>query len=178
MTLPSGTVTFLFTDIEGSTTRWDRHEAAMRPALARHDTLLRESIATHSGQIFKMVGDGFYAVFTTAQDAVAAALLAQQKLVAEPWDDDLGGVRVRMAVHTGAVEMRDGDYYGPAPNRIARLLSIGHGGQALLSQPTYELVRDQLPAGADLRDLDLHRLKDLQRPEHCLLYTSPSPRDS
>ncbi len=173
-TLPTGTVTFLFTDIEGSSARWEKHEAAMSPALARHDALLRESFAAHGGHAFKTVGDAFCAVFATAPDAVAAALLAQQKLVAEPWDAALGGVRVRMAVHTGAAEMREADYFGPPLNRVARLLSIGHGGQALLSQPTFELVRDHLPAGADLRDLDLHRLKDLQRPEHVYQLLHPA----
>ena len=166
MNLPSGTVTFLFTDIEGSTTRWDRHEHAMGSALARHDTLLRESIAAHNGHVFKTVGDAFCAVFPTAPEALAAALTAQQKLVAEPWHQDLEGVRVRMALHTGVAEQREGDYFGTTLNRVARLLATGHGGQTLLSQATYELVRDHLPYGADLRDLELHRLKDLQRPEH------------
>ena len=166
MNLPNGTVTFLFTDIEGSTTRWDRHEQAMGSALARHDTLLRESIAARNGHVFKTVGDAFCAVFPTAPDALAAALSAQQKLAAEPWHQDLDGVRVRMALHTGAAEQREGDYFGTTLNRVARLLATGHGGQALLSQATYELVRDHLPRGADLRDLELHRLKDLQRPEH------------
>ena len=132
-TLPSGTVTFLFTDIEGSTARWDRHEAAMGPALARHDTLLRESVAAHGGHVFKTVGDAFCAVFATAPDAVAAALLAQRKLAAEPWHGDLGGLRARMAVHTGAAEERDADYFGPPLNRVARLLAARHGPRGVTS---------------------------------------------
>ena len=163
---PTGTVTFLFTDIEGSTTRWEHQRQAMQAALARHDTILREAIEAHGGHVFKTVGDAFYAVFSTAPDAVDAALQAQALLQRESWDEMLGPLRVRMAVHTGAAEERDGDYFGPPLNRVARLLSAGHGGQILLSTVSQELVRDQLPAGAELLDLHEHRLKDLIRPEH------------
>ncbi|MDQ5853440.1 MAG: tetratricopeptide repeat protein [Chloroflexota bacterium] len=164
--LPTGTVTFLFTDIEGSTTRWEQHRAAMQTALARHDTILRDAIEGQGGTVFKTVGDGFYAVFTTATDALAAALAAQQALQQEPWPEVLGPVRVRMALHTGTAEQRAGDYFGPSLNRVARLLNTGHGGQTLLSVATHGLLRDQLPAGMELRDLGEHRLKDLQQPEH------------
>jgi predicted ATPase/class 3 adenylate cyclase len=154
---PSGTVTFLFTDVEGSTHRWERDRTSMATALARHDGLLREAIATHGGTVFKTVGDAFCAAF-------AAVLAAQRALAAEPWGE-VGPVRVRMALHAGRTEERDGDYFGPPLNRVAGLLATGHGGQVLLSLAAAELTRDELPDGAALRDLGEHRLKDLQRPE-------------
>jgi predicted ATPase/class 3 adenylate cyclase len=174
MTLPTGTVTFLFTDIEGSTARWDEQTEAMRAALARHDALLREAIARHGGVVFKTWGDAFCAAFATATDALAAAMAAQRAL-----GEDVGArepaldagpapsipLRVRMALHTGIADERDGDYFGPPLNRVARLLAAGHGGHVLLSLPTAELVRDHLPPGAALRDLGEHRLRDLLRPE-------------
>ncbi len=171
--LPTGTVTFLFTDIEGSTTRWEHHGAAMQAALARHDAILREVIEGHAGYVFKTVGDAFYAVFTTAPDALQAALAAQHALQAEAWDEATGPLRVRIALHTGAAEQREGDYFGPPLNRVARLLSAGYGGQILLSTVTQELVRDQLPAGTELRDLGEHRLKDLIRPERVFQVVAP-----
>jgi len=163
--LPGGTVTFLFTDIEGSTTRWEQQSEAMRVALTRHDTLLRAAIHAHGGTVFKTMGDSFHAVFRAAADAVAAAVDAQRRLQAESWEE-IGGLRVRMALHTGAAELRDGDYYGTTLNRVARLTSIGHGGQILLSEATAALARDDLAAGVSLLDLGQHRLKDLTRPEH------------
>src|ERR1043165_2557029 len=150
--LPSGTVTFLLTDVEGSTARWEGHPEAMRAALARHDALLRAAVSEHGGHVVKTTGDGFHAVFNRATDAVAAALEGQRQLQGEPWDG-IGGLRVRMALHTGATEERDGDYYGPELNRAARLLATGHGGQVLLSDVTAGLVRDDLPDGVDLLDL-------------------------
>jgi predicted ATPase/class 3 adenylate cyclase len=162
--LPTGTVTFLFTDIEGSTTRWEHQPEAMAVALARHDTLLRGTIQEHGGYVVKTMGDAFHAAFARAPDAVAAALDAQRRLQAEPWGE-IGSPRVRMGLHTGVAEERDGDYYGPTLNRAARLMSAGHGGQVLLSQATYELVRDTLSEGTALVDLSEHRLKDLIRPE-------------
>jgi class 3 adenylate cyclase len=161
---PTGTVTFLFTDIEGSTKMWERHPEAMQSALSRHDDILREALEDRGGYVFKTVGDAFCAAFPTASDALETALLAQRALVEEPWGET-GPLRVRMALHTGAAEERGGDYFGPPLNRVARLLSAGHGGQVLLSLPTQELVRDQLPAGVGIRDLGEHRLKDLFRPE-------------
>ena len=170
---PTGTVTFLFTDIEGSTTRWEHQRQAMQQALARHDAILREAIAAHGGHVFKTVGDAFYAVFTTAPDAIDAALGAQALLQRESWDAALGELRVRIALHTGTAEERDGDYFGQPLNRVARLLGVGHGGQILLSAATHELVRDQLPTGAELRDLGEHRLKDLIRPERIFQLVAP-----
>jgi predicted ATPase/class 3 adenylate cyclase len=166
--LPCGTVTFLFTDIEGSTSRWERQPEAMRRALARHDAILRAAILAHGGHVVKTMGDAFHAAFSRPLDGVLAALEGQHRLGAEPWDEigpGLGGLRVRMALHTGAAEERDGDYYGPELNRAARLLSTGHGGQVLLSSVTAGLVRDALPGDVSLLDLGEHRLKDLVRPE-------------
>jgi predicted ATPase/class 3 adenylate cyclase len=161
---PTGTVTFLFTDIEGSTKLWEDNAPAMQAALARHDELLRLAIEEHGGYLFKTVGDAFCCAFPTAPDALEAALEAQRLLLKERWGESTT-LRVRMALHIGAAEEREGDYFGPPVNRVARLLSAAHGGQVLLSLPTHEMVRDQLPAGMSLTDLGEHRLKDLFRPE-------------
>jgi predicted ATPase/class 3 adenylate cyclase len=170
--LPSGTVTFLFTDIEGSTRLWEQHSEAMRHVLTRHDVLLRQAIERHNGHVFKTIGDAFYAAFSTASEALGAALSAQQALQAEARGAGRP-LQVRMALHTGAVEHRDSDYFGQPLNRIARLLSIGHGGQVLLSLATEELVRDVLPEGVYLHDLGPHRLRDLTRPEQVFLLLHP-----
>ena len=162
---PTGTVTFLFSDIEGSTRRWEHQQAAMRAALMRHDAILRGAIEGNGGHVFKTVGDAFCAAFATAPQALDAALAAQCALHAEDWGE-IGPLGVRIALHTGVAEERNGDYFGPTLNRVARLLAAGHGGQILLSSATHELVRDRLPAGAELRDLGEHRLRDLERPEH------------
>ena len=169
---PTGTVTFLFTDIEGSTKMWERSPPAMHRALARHDEILREAIEEQEGYLFKTVGDVFCAAFPTAPDALEAALSAQRTLFADEWPQT-GPLRVRMALHTGAAEERDGDYFGPPVNRVARLLSAVHGGQVLLSLPTHEMVRDQLPAEAALVDLGERLLKDLFRPERVFQLTAP-----
>ncbi len=167
--LPGGTFTFLFTDIEGSTRLWEKFPEAMKLALARHDTILREAIEARNGQVFKTVGDAFCAVFTSAPQAILAALIAQRMLQAEARRGDAEDgpiIKVRMGLHTGEVEMRDNDYFGPPLNRVARLMSAGHGGQVLLSAATHELIRRQLPHGAELRDMGEHNLKDLSEPEH------------
>jgi predicted ATPase/class 3 adenylate cyclase len=169
---PSGTVTFLFSDIEGSTERWERDRNAMAAAVARHDTLLRAMLESHGGYIFKTVGDAFCAAFSTAGDAITAALDAQRALVAEDFSS-VDGMRVRIALHTGAAEERDGDYFGPAVNRIARLLAIGHGGQVLLSGAAAELLQGDMPPRSNLRDLGGHRLKDLSHPEHVYQLIAP-----
>jgi len=171
-TLPEGTLTFLFTDIVGSTTMWEAHPQAMAPALARHDAILQQIITASGGIVFKTVGDAVHAVFTTAPDALDAAFAAQHALHNEPWGVT-GPLRVRMAIHTGAADMRDGDYFGPPLNRIARMLAAGHGGQILLSHATAELVRDRLPPGTSLVDLGAHQLKDLSRPEQIFQLVSP-----
>ncbi len=161
---PTGTVTFLFTDIEGSTKMWEQHPEAMKNALACHDALLRLAIEENNGYAFKTVGDAFCAAFSTAPEALAAALNAQRALAAEPWGET--PIKVRMALHVGAAQERDGDYFGPPLNRVARLLAAGYGGQTLLSAAAEELVRVYLPQGVELRDMGERRLKDLTRPEH------------
>ena len=164
MEFPSGTVTFLFTDIEGSTRLWEQHPEAMRVALARHDYLLRQAIEANNGTVVKSTGDGLLAAFATAPDGVTAALALQQAILAETWPEPIH-LQVRAALHVGTAEYREGDYYGSALNRAARLMAVGHGGQVLLSQATYELVRDSLPVGANLQNMGEHRLRDLGRPE-------------
>lgn len=172
MELPRGTVTFLFTDIEGSSKLWEQHPEAMSAVLAEHNALLRRVIESHRGYIFKLWGDAVYAAFDTAIDALSAAVEAQRELMRRSWGE-LGSLRVRMALHTGMAEVRDGDYVGPTLNRCARLLSAAHGGQILLSAATEELVRDSLPKDVSLRSLGFHRLKDLQRPEHIFQVIHP-----
>jgi predicted ATPase/class 3 adenylate cyclase len=169
---PTGTVTFLFTDIEGSTQMWEQDAQAMQRALSRHDEILRDAIEERGGYVFKTVGDAFCAAFPTAPEALEAALSAQRALLGEEWQE-AEPLRVRMALHTGATEERDGDYFGPPLNRVARLLSAAHARQVLLSLPTQELVRDQLPAATELRDLGEHRLKDLFRPERVFQLVAP-----
>src|SRR5918911_2004611 len=138
---PTGTVTFLFTDIEGSTRLWERSPEAMQRALARHDQILRDAVEERGGYVFKTVGDAFCCAFSTANEALEATLEAQRTLFAEEWGVE-GGVRVRIALHTGVAEERDQDYFGPPLNRAARLLAVGYGGQILLSRATQELVCD------------------------------------
>ncbi|HMA36178.1 MAG TPA: tetratricopeptide repeat protein [Chloroflexia bacterium] len=161
---PSGTVTFLFTDIEGSTRLWEEYPAAMRGALARHDRLVRQAIEAHGGYVFKTIGDAFCAAFAQAHPAVLAAVAAQQALAGEPWGET-GPLRARMALHSGVAELREGDYFGPPLNRVARLRDAGHGGQVLLSAVTRTLAQDYLPPALGLRDLGAHHLKDLAAAE-------------
>jgi predicted ATPase/class 3 adenylate cyclase len=163
--IPSGTITFLFTDIVGSTKLWERQPEVMKVALARHDALLRLSIEQYGGYVFKTIGDAFCAAFASATDAVEAALNAHRVLRAEPWPAEIETIRIRAALHTGIADERNGDYFGPPLNRVARLLSAGHGDQTLISLATQELVRGNLPQGVRLLDLGEHRLKDLFRPE-------------
>jgi predicted ATPase/class 3 adenylate cyclase len=163
---PSGTVTFLFTDIEGSTRLWEQYPEKMKAAHHRQEAILLEAIEAHGGYAYKMIGDAFQAAFHTAPQALEAALDAQRALHSEPWEKiGIGDLRVRMGIHTGITEEREGDYTGPVLNRVARLMSAGHGGQILISLATQELVRDHLPSGVTLLDLGEHRLKDLTRPE-------------
>lgn len=175
---PTGTITFLFTDIEGSTRLWQAQPGSMAHVLRRHDQLLREVMTGHEGYIFKTVGDAFCCAFPAAQQGLAAALAAQRTLAREPWPADIGALRVRMALHTGTADERDGDYFGPTLNRIARLLAAGHGGQVLLSAVTAGLVRDGLPPTVSLVDLGYHRLKDLTEGEIIYqLVADDLPRD-
>src|SRR5262245_31369850 len=134
----------------------------MRAALARHDEILREAIGAHGGTVVKTTGDGVHAAFASAHAAVAAAADAQRALHAEPWANPTP-LRVRMGLHTGEAELRDGDYYGSALNRAARLMGAAHGGQIVISRATEELARDDLPSDLELVDLGDHRLRDLHR---------------
>ena len=170
---PTGTITFLFTDIEGSTKLWQDQPQAMQSALARHDALLRQAVELHDGFLIKTTGDGVYAAFATASDALAAALAAQCALQTELWDLT-APISVRMGLHTGSAEEREGDYYGAVINRVARLMAVGHGGQTLLSDVTQALTRDLLPPAASLLALGEHRLKDLSRPEPVFQLLHPS----
>ncbi len=173
--LPSGTVTFLFTDLEGSTKLWEHYPGAMKTALARHDELLRQAIEEHGGHVIKTTGDGFHAVFDAGADGVAAALAAQQSLSRAPWEEvKPHSLRARMGLHTGEAQERSGDYYGPTLNRAARLMSVANGGQTLMSTTTAELVRDRLPEGASIKDLGEHRLRDLVRSEHVFQLVHPA----
>lgn len=173
---PVGTVSFVFTDIEGSTHRWEHHPDAMRKALPRHEVLLRAAIETYDGYVFKTVGDAFCAAFDDPRQAVHAAVEVQRTIAAEDWSSFGAGfepLHVRVGIHTGTAEMRHGDYFGPSLNRVARLEAAGHGGQVLLSLVTRQLVRGQLPDGATLVDLGEHRLKDLVHAEHVFQLLAP-----
>jgi predicted ATPase/class 3 adenylate cyclase len=175
--MPAATVTFLFTDIEGSTQLWERRQQAMQAPLARHDALMRQATLDHNGQIVKMTGDGCHAAFASALDGTLAAIQAQQVLAAEAWPEIApDALRVRMGLYAGEAEARAGDYYGSSVNRAARLMSAAHGGQILISRAAADLLRDRLPAGAALRDLGEQRLKDLTRPEQILQLIAPGLR--
>ena len=156
--------TFLFTDIEGSTRLWETHAAVMGTALAQHDRLLRSSIENRDGSVIKTTGDGILAVFDGPVAALEAALAAQRALRDATWGET-GPLRVRMALHSGSAESRDGDYFGPALNRVARILAIAHGGQIVCSSVAAVLAREALPAAVGLVDLGSHRLRDIDRPE-------------
>src|SRR5919199_4576143 len=172
--LPTGTVTYLFTDIAGSTTLWERQPDATGAALARHDALVEGIVAEHGGTVVRPRGEGDsrFAVFARATDAVLAATALQQALAAEPWPTPTP-LQVRIALHTGEADLREGDYYGTVVNRCARLRAVAHGEQTLLSQATYDLVCDHPLGDVGFRDLGVHRLKDLQRPEHIFQLVVP-----
>jgi len=140
---PNAAVTFLLTDIEGSTKLWEEHPETMKSALRRHDDIVRRAIEAHDGYVFKTVGDSFFAVFASPWNALSAGVDAQTALQAEAWGE-VGPLRVRMALHTGSAQERDGDFFGPTVNRVARLLSTAHGGQVLISRATAEQVQEAL----------------------------------
>ncbi len=143
---PTGTVTFLFTDVQGSTRLWQQHPEAMAVALARHDEIMRAAISAHRGYVFSTAGDAFAASFARPGDAIDAAVEAQQGLAAETWSPDVS-ILVRMGIHTGEAVERGGDYFGPTLNLGARIMSAGHGGQVLISATTASLlVPSTLPA--------------------------------
>jgi predicted ATPase/class 3 adenylate cyclase len=156
---PTGTVSFLLTDIESSTRLWEDYPAQMAAALARHDEIVRSAITERRGYVFGTSGDGFNAAFWTADEALDAAIAAQKCLSTEAWPEPIG-VAVRMGIHTGTTDERDGDYFGPTMNRAARLMAAGHGGQILLSAAAAQLVES-----SELTDLGEQRLKDLASPE-------------
>jgi len=168
---------FLFTDIEGSTTLWEKFPERMRGALAQHDLILRGTIEARTGRVFKTVGDSFFAVFPAAGDAVAAAADLQHRLLAETWTEVGESLRVRIAIHAGPAESRDGDYFGPTLNRLARILASAHGGQIVLSKAVVDLLGSRLRATAKLIDLGEHRLRDLVRPEHIFQYIERGLRE-
>jgi class 3 adenylate cyclase len=172
--LPSGTVTFLFTDIECSLQFWQDHPDQMDVNLARHAEVLRKAIESHHGYVFKTIGDAFCAAFTSAGEALQAAVAAQGNLSAQDWGE--APIRVRMGLHTGKAGIQaDGDYSGYASlSFVQRLMSCGHGGQTLLSQETCGLVQDELPPGVSLRDLGQHCLKDLNHPVHIYQVNIPN----
>jgi predicted ATPase/class 3 adenylate cyclase/DNA-binding CsgD family transcriptional regulator len=173
--LPAGTVTFLLTDIEGSTALWETEPTAMADAVARHYHLIDEAVAAWGGvrPVEQGEGDSAVAAFGRASDAVTAAVALQRALAAEMWPTTRP-LRVRMAIHTGEARFRDaGNYMGEAIIRAARLRSIAHGGQILVSAPAHAVAVDRLGDQIAFRDLGVHRLKDLARPEHVLQVCAP-----
>jgi len=162
---PEGTLTFLLTDLVASTRAWEASPAGMREAMTRHDRIVSRCLKRHHGEDGGRAGDSVLAIFHRAGDGASCALALQREFAAEPWPQGTR-LRTRIALHTGEVQHREGRYYGQALNRCARLLATCHGGQVLISQATEQLLLDELPAGATLWDLGLHRLKDLTRPEH------------
>ena len=165
---PTGTVTFLFTDIESSTHLWERSPDAMRSALARDDDIVRRAIDANGGYVFSTGGDGFAAAFQRTTSAVEAAAIAQRALEAQVWPDDIR-LRIRIGIHTGECTERDGDYFGSAVNRAARLMGIAHGGQTVMSSAVQEI----LPPDVPVLDLGEHRLRDLAQPEHVFQLCDP-----
>lgn len=162
---PQGTLTFLFTDIVGSTKLWEKFPQTMGAALARHDELIRAAVAEHRGHVFKTVGDALCVSFATPGEAVQAAIDAQKALMAASWET-IGALAVRMGIHTGTAEFRDGDYFGGTLNRVARIEAAAHGQQILISQITCDLLRDEDLTGIEYKSLGDHRLRNLERPEH------------
>jgi predicted ATPase/class 3 adenylate cyclase/DNA-binding CsgD family transcriptional regulator len=172
MEFPSGPVTLLFADIEGSVRLWEADPEGMADASGRYNRIVREQIGVAGGHVFQTVGDAFRAVFTDPFAALASAVAVQRAADTEPWPPGLP-VRARIALHSGACEERDGHYSGPVANRAARLLAVGHGGQVLVTGTTYELLAGRPPAGIGFRDLGEHRLKDLSRAERVFQVTGP-----
>ncbi len=171
--LPTGIVTFLFTDIQGSTSLWERDPEAMRGALAIHNRIVDEAIQAHGGTAFKFIGDAYQVAFNSPHQAVNAALQAQRRLIGAQWGTT-GPLRVRIGIHTGPAEVSGDDYaVGHTLNRVARIMSAGHGGQILLSGSTAVLLKENLPPGVQLQDLGEHLLKGLSRPEQIFQVLAP-----
>ncbi len=162
---PSGTVTFLLTDVEDSTRLWDQHPLQMREALEQHDTLLAAAIYANGGYVFTTAGDSFAAAFQAAEAAAHAALDIQTAIASVSWDPTTP-IRVRIGLHTGEAHERGGDYFGPAVNRAARIEAAGHGQQALISGVTAKVLAGSTTTDWELTDLGHHGLKGLTQPEH------------
>lgn len=171
----SGAVTFLFTDVEGSTRLWETEPQRMRPAMARHDVIVRAAVDSNRGTVVKMTGDGIHAAFDQPLEALLAAVEIQLALAAADSTDSTL-LAVRCGLHSGNDERRDNDFFGPAVNRAARIMSAAHGGQLLLSQAVAERVSDGLPAGVALHDLGSVRLRDLTTPERIYQLVHPQLR--
>lgn len=169
---PQGTVTFVFTDIVGSTRLWELHPAAMGTAVRLHDDILRGILTASGGHIFKTVGDAFCVAFADPLAALTAAATVQRSLAEAAWDET-GPLLVRIGIHTGSAESRDNDYFGGTLNRAARIEAAAHGGQILVSGITRALTLDNLPDTFHLRDLGEQRLKSLERPEHLFQLAGP-----
>src|ERR1700681_2008148 len=177
--LPQGTLTFMLTDLVGSTRAWESAPAAMREAMAGHDRIVDECLTQHHGTEVPSgrAGDSILAVFPRAADAATGALWLQRAFAAERWPVGVE-LEIRVALHSGEAELRQGQYHGQVLNRCARLLATCHGGQVLLTSVTEQLLVDELPPKIELRDLGLHRLKDLARPEHVFeLVDANHPRE-
>ncbi|WP_081609755.1 adenylate/guanylate cyclase domain-containing protein [Mesorhizobium sp. STM 4661] len=159
----SATLAFLFTDIEGSTDRWERLPTAMQVAIERHDLILSRAVKNAGGRIFKRVGDAVHAVFPQAFAALCAAIEAQRALHDDGFQD-VEDLKVRMAIHIGAVQTRDDDFFGPPLNRLSRMVAAAHGGQILVSDAASIMI-DNLPDGAALLDLGQHLLRDVATPQ-------------
>ena len=162
--LPTGTVTFMFTDIEGSTRLLQRAGESYPDLLAEHNQILREAIAAGGGTEVQTEGDGFFAVFPTAAGALRATVQAQRGLASHAWPEE-SVIRVRVGLHTGEGVLSDGKYVGLEVHRAARIAAAGHGGQVLISDTTHALAESVMPAGVRVRDLGRHRLKDIENPE-------------
>lgn len=176
--LPTGTVTFLLTDIEGFTRRWEWEGERFRTALALHHALLRRQFQRHGGHEIKEAGDSFIAVFGSAGDALACSVAAQRALAAQEWPEELAPVKVRMALHVGDVELEDGEYRGLTLHRATRIVNAGHGGQTLCSEAAFALLRRDLEGGLRLRELGCYRLRDLEAPERLFQVEYPgAPAD-
>lgn len=173
MPLPQGTLTFLFTDIEGSSHLWESDPQAMKPSLALHDAILIQEIKANQGTTFKRIGDAFCAVFPTADLALRAAIGIQTRMN-EPVLEGMIDLNVRVALHSGTAEVRENDYYGPTVNRVARILSLTYGGQILVSQVTEGLCTDQLPTDAELISQGEVILRQMTRPERLYQVMSPN----
>ena len=178
--LPAGTVTFLFTDIEGSTRLWETEPSAMARSLVLHNETLHAAFERNGGVVFSTMGDGMAVAFSSAAGATRATLEGQRALLAAPWPTETGMLKVRMGLHTdeavlryGQAVLRDGQYVNQPLNRCARLMAAAHGGQILMSDATEALVRSQLPDGATLLDLGEHRLRDLAGSTHIFQIAHP-----